>query len=53
MVYDVTNEDSFRHINDWFVEVNRYASENTCKLIVGNKTDLPNKLVQTEALKVC
>lgn len=48
MVYDVTSEESFRHINEWFLEVNRYASENTCKLIVGNKIDLPNKLIPTE-----
>lgn len=53
MVYDVTNEESFRHINDWLTEVNRYASENTCKLIVGNKTDLPNKVISTEKLQVC
>jgi Ras-related protein Rab-1A len=51
MVYDVTSEDSFRHINDWLMEVNRYASENTCKLIVGNKTDLPNKVISTETVK--
>ena len=51
MVYDVTNEDSFRHINDWLLEVNRYASESTSKLIVGNKTDLPNRVISTEALK--
>jgi Ras-related protein Rab-1A len=52
MVYDVTNEDSFRHINDWLLEVNRYASETTCKLIVGNKIDLPDKVISTEKLKV-
>ena len=47
-VYDVTNEESFRHINEWFIEVSRYASENTCKLIVGNKIDLPNRVVAIE-----
>lgn len=52
MVYDVTNEDSFNHINEWFLEVNRYASETCCKLIVGNKTDLPNKVITTERLAV-
>jgi Ras-related protein Rab-1A len=52
MVYDVTSEESFRHINDWLTEVNRYASENTCKLIVGNKIDLPNKVISTEKVKV-
>lgn len=52
MVYDVTNQESFNHINEWFIEVNRYAAENTCKLIVGNKVDLPNRVISTEQLKV-
>lgn len=52
MVYDVTSEDSFNHINDWFVEVNRYASESTCKLLVGNKIDKPGKVISTERAKV-
>ncbi len=51
MVYDVTSEESFNHINEWFLEVNRYASENTCKLIVGNKIDLPNRVVSTEKVQ--
>jgi hypothetical protein len=48
MVYDVGSEDSFRHINDWFAEVNRYVSENTCKLLVGNKIDKGEKVISTE-----
>ena len=40
MVYDVTNRDSFRHVNDWLLEVTRYSSEDTCKLLVGNKSDM-------------
>lgn len=39
MVYDVTSQESFDHVNDWLKEVNRYASEGTCKLLVGNKSD--------------
>ena len=27
-------------MNDWLNEVNRYASEGTCKLLVGNKSDI-------------
>jgi small GTP-binding protein len=52
LVYDVTSEESSNHINDWFIEVNRYASENTCKLLVGNKIDKPDKVVATEKAKV-
>lgn len=39
MVYDVTSTDTFDHVNDWLKEVNRDASEGTCKLLVGNKSD--------------
>ena len=49
MVYDVTNKDSFRHVNDWLVEVTRYASEDTCKLLVGNKSDLASARVISSA----
>lgn len=52
MVYDVTSEVSFDHINDWFVEVNRYAAENTCKILVGNKIDKADKIVPTEKAQV-
>jgi len=48
MVYDVTSEDSFNHINDWFTEVNRYTTESTRKLLVGNKIDKANKMVPSE-----
>jgi small GTP-binding protein len=52
MVYDVTTLDSFTHVNDWLNEVNRYASEGTCKLLVGNKSDRTDKVVQYETAKV-
>lgn len=40
MVYDVTNSESFDHVEEWLSEVDRYANENTSKLLVGNKADL-------------
>ncbi|KAL7692188.1 putative small GTP-binding protein [Plasmopara halstedii] len=52
MVYDVTSQESFDHVNDWLSEVNRYASEGTCKLLVGNKSDInDNKAVLYETAK--
>lgn len=51
MVYDVTNQESFDHVNDWLNEVNRYASEGTCKLLVGNKSDRADKVVDYEQAK--
>nr|ABW35315.1 Rab1A1 [Gymnochlora stellata]ACF24555.1 Ras-related small GTPase Rab 1a [Gymnochlora stellata] len=40
MVYDVTSLESFEHVDEWLNEVDRFAHENTCKLLVGNKADL-------------
>ena len=40
MVYDVTTSESFDHVEEWLSEVDRYANENTSKLLVGNKADL-------------
>eukprot|EP01083_Nonionella_stella_P090986 254312_1 len=52
MVYDVTSQDLFDHVNDWLKEVNRYASEGTCKLLVGNKSDrTTDKVVTAEQAK--
>jgi Ras-related protein Rab-1A len=48
MVYDVTSQESFDHVNDWLKEVNRYASEGTCKLLVGNKSDRSEEKVVTK-----
>lgn len=52
MVFDVTSEESFGHVNEWFNEVNRYAAEDTCKLLVGNKCDRPDRVVPLEKAKV-
>lgn len=52
LVYDVTNQESFEHVEDWLGEVNRYAAENTAKLLVGNKADLVDrKAVSEEAAR--
>lgn len=52
MVYDVTSQDSFDHVEEWLNEVNRHASESTMKLLVGNKADLADeKQVTTQAAK--
>jgi len=40
MVYDITDKQSFRDIDNWLAEVEKHASENVNKLLVGNKCDL-------------
>merc|ERR1719375_2843347 len=49
MVYDTTDRESFLHVDDWLNEVNRYANESTCKILIGNKCDLgEDRAVTTE-----
>ena len=48
MVYDVTHRESFDHVSEWLAEVNKHASEDCCKLIIGNKSDAPGRAVTTE-----
>jgi Ras-related protein Rab-1A len=52
IVFDIANQNSFRHIKDWLDEVNRYASEGACKLILGNKCDQEGRVVSTDMAKV-
>lgn len=39
VVYDITQRDSFDHVDDWLREASRYAKEGVMKMIVGNKCD--------------
>ena len=43
VVYDTTDAETFEHVKTWLHEIDRYASENVNKLLVGNKSDLTTK----------
>jgi len=52
VVYDTTDSDTFEHVKTWLHEIDRYASENVNKLLVGNKSDLTSKRqVECDAAK--
>lgn len=49
----MTDQESFNNVKQWLNEIDRYASDNVNKLLVGNKSDLTaNKVVATETAKV-
>lgn len=47
LVYDVTDRESFEHINYWMKEIDRLATPDVCRLLVGNKIDLEDKRAVT------
>ena len=42
-VFDLTDRESFEHIEKWLDEINKYAKENVMRFLIGNKSDLVDK----------
>ncbi|KAF0890235.1 hypothetical protein E2562_023234 [Oryza meyeriana var. granulata] len=40
IVYDITDMESFNNVKEWMSEIDKYANDSVCKLLVGNKCDL-------------
>eukprot|EP01121_Diplochlamys_sp_Union-15-3_P015267 TRINITY_DN5011_c0_g3_i2.p1 TRINITY_DN5011_c0_g3~~TRINITY_DN5011_c0_g3_i2.p1 ORF type:complete len:209 (-),score=47.53 TRINITY_DN5011_c0_g3_i2:45-671(-) len=51
VVFDVTKKDTFNNVVKWLQELERYASEDVKKLLVGNKIDLTPREVTPEEAK--
>lgn len=47
MVYDITDKQSFKDIENWLAEVDKFANDNVVKLLVGNKSDLESQRAVT------
>ena len=43
IVYDITNEESFKRVSYWIKQAKEYAGDDICLLLVGNKLDLESK----------
>lgn len=49
VVYDCTDRVSFENLKQWMEEIERFASPDVSKLLIGNKCDLADKKQVTEA----
>jgi len=49
LVFDLTSKESFVRLSDWTTDLQRYATENVVPMLVGNKCDLPNRVVTNDA----
>lgn len=43
IIFDVTNQESFDHLEEWLQEIDCHAQKNASKILVGNKCDLTEK----------
>lgn len=43
VVYDVTDKESLRAVDNWMADVEKFASESAIKILVGNKCDAEDK----------
>ena len=42
LVYDITDLESFQNLNSWLIEIEKNASKNVYKILIGNKCDMEN-----------
>ena len=43
LVYDVTQARSFENINKWLRNIDNHASDDTVKMLIGNKCDMDDR----------
>ena len=48
IIFDVTNRETFKRATKWFRELNEFAEKDTKVILVGNKIDLPNRVITNE-----
>ena len=47
LTYAVDDRDSFKNIENWMRQIKLHASENVCRILVGNKADIPERTIET------
>lgn len=48
LVYDVTDANSFKNIRNWMKNIEQHASTTVVKALVGNKSDVAERVISTE-----
>ena len=50
VLYDITDKNSFSHIKNWMIDIDKFAKQGVLKVLVGNKTDLEDqrKIIKEE-----
>ena len=48
VVYDASEKESFENINHWMTEIDRLASKDVVKILVGNKYDKTHKIAYNQ-----
>lgn len=43
IVYDITKQETFDNVKTWLQEIDKFASDNVNKLLVGNKSDMASQ----------
>ena len=43
LIYDITDLESFQNLNSWLIEIEKNASKNVYKILVGNKCDMDSE----------
>ena len=49
LLYDVTDKESFKNLSNWLIEIEKNASKNILRILIGNKCDLEDKRVITHS----
>jgi Ras-related protein Rab-1A len=48
IVYDITDRESFDHVQKWMKGIDAFGLSDVCRLLIGNKSDLTQKRVVKE-----
>ena len=46
--YAVNDKESFENIENWMKQIKQHASEDVCKILIGNKCDMPERFISYE-----